>query len=189
MLMKNTIKSEEKKMNKLDLRLLKLLGEEDYRIFKLIYKEFEKKPFFELWTDTQILQTFRDILTTGQSFSYDEKGLMNIQFNSKRSEELPYDRWGNFIYLSDLVVLESARQEGIGSGLLDYLIEWANVEDYNTIYFRTNLEGSMSESLGTKRGFEVVTNNSGKIITTPVSFLRQNGKEETDIRKYLKLTL
>ena len=166
-------------------RLIKLLGENDYKLFESIFREFEKAPFFEKWTDKEILEEFRDFLVTGKIFCYDNVGLMNIQFNKKKNESLPYDTWGDFIYLSDIVVLENNRNRGIGSNMFDYLIDYAASDNFNSIYFRTNVVGSMSESLGMKRGFEIVTDSNNKMITDEVSFLRQNGKIETDTRKYL----
>ena len=168
-----------------NLRLIKLLGENDYKLFESIFREFEKAPFFEKWSDIEILEEFREFLITGKMFCYDNKGLMNIQFNKRKNETLPFDEWGNYIYLSDIVVLENARCRGIGSNMFDYLIDYANSENYESIYFRTNLTGSMSESIGQKRGFVIVRDSSNKIITDEVSFLRQNGLVETDIRKYL----
>ena len=168
-----------------NLRLIKLLDIDDYEIFEDIFREFEKEPFFEKWSDIEVLEEFKEYLISGKIFCYDNNGLMNIQFNKRKNEALPYDDWGNFIYLSDVVVKEDSRNQGIGSNLFDYLIDYAKTENYNSIYFRTNLIGSMSESLGEKRGFELVKSNSGKIITDKVSFLRQNGVVEADIRKYL----
>lgn len=168
-----------------NLKLIRLLGENDYRIFENIFREFEKAPFFERWSDKQILEAFRDFLTTGKIFCYDNKGLTNIQFGKKKNELLPYNSWGNFIYLSDVVVLENSRCKGIGSNMLDNLIEYATSENFDNIYFRTNLTGSMLEPLGLKRGFEVIRDSNNQIITDEVPFLRQSGIVETDMRKYL----
>jgi len=168
-----------------NLRLIKLLGENDYKIFENIFREFERAPFFEKWSDEEILEEFGEFLKEGKMFTYDNKGLMNIQFNKKKSNLLPYSDWGNFIYLSDIVVLEKYRGNGIASSMFDYLIAYAQNLNFNSIYFRTNLVGSMSESIGTKRGFRIVTNSNGGIITDEVSFLRQNGAIQSDTRKYL----
>lgn len=170
--------------------LIRILKEEDYLLFEKIYRCFEGKPFWEAWTDEMIVAVFEEFLTTGLVFCYDNKGIMDIQYNQKKSDTLPYDDWGNFIYLSDIAVLEEYRCQGIGTILLDYLIDFGYINNFDTIYFRTNLEGSMVANLGLQKGFEVVRDTSGEIITEKVSFPRNRlDVPDTDIRQYLCKTL
>ena len=165
---------------------LKLLREKDYKLFKSIFSVFMRDPFFEKWTNAEMLEEFKDFLAYGKMFCYDNKGLMNIVPNRKKLETLPYDMWGNFLYLSDIAVLENARMQGIGSTMFDYLIEYGYENEFDVIYFRTNLEKSKSAGIGLKKGFTVVTDCNNNIITEAVSFPRvREDISETDIRQYL----
>jgi len=171
---------------KKNMRLIKILGEEDYQVFERIFRVFEGEPFWEKWTDLMILEAFKEFLLTGKMFAYEDYGLMNIQFNKKKLDSLPYEKWGNFIYLSDVAVLTNSRKQGVGSELIDYLIEYGYENKFDSLYFRTNYQGSMLANIGIKKGFEILTDENNQIITEDVSFPRiKDDIAEVDTRQYL----
>ena len=164
--------------------MIKKLNEKDFDVFEYIFREFEKEPFFEKWTNQEVYDEFKEFINTGIMFTYDDKGLATFIPNKRKKEGLPYESWRSFIYLSDIVVVGEYRGQGIGSKLMDYSLEYFKSE-YDYMYFRTNVVGSMSEGIAVKRGFEVINDNEGNLITDDVEFMRQNGKVEKDKRKYL----
>lgn len=162
---------------------LRELNKKDYDIFELVFKEFEKYPFYEKWTKKEILEEFKYFLQNGKIFTCDEKGIINILPNYIKSKNLPSIPKSN-LYISDVVVLEQYRKQGIGNSLFDFVMDYAKTK-YDYIYLRTNLEGSMIEPLAVKRGFEVINNEFNNTFVEDVSFLRQSGEIEKDKRKYL----
>lgn len=143
---------------------------------------FEGEPFYELWTDDDFEQEFSDFIKNGQIFGIylDDSicGLITIKKNYLKWDKLDIDV-ERAIYLSDIAVCRSSRNNGYGTRLMKYIV--SEFGDKYDIYMRTNLENSMSEGIALRNDFEVI---EGKI--QEVTFKRtRTDIPEVDKRKYL----
>ena len=164
---------------------IKELKKDEYKIFYKLFKGFELAPFFEKWTDEEIEKTFEEFMQDGLVFGLKDKGIITILPEKRKSSILPYSEWGKFCYISDVMVDENSRRQGIGGSLLKFALDYMKKDGWDTSYFRTNYKGSLLEPVATKQGFKDVKDKQGNVITEEVGFLRQSGKVETDTRKYL----
>ncbi len=114
-------------------------------------------------------------------------GIVTLIYGAKASHPVKFDDPSKVIYISDLAVLHQYRGKGVGSELAKYALIKAYMKDnYNHMYLRTNLEGSMSENIFDKLGFEVMKDKDGNIITQDVQFPRcKEGVSDTDVRKFM----
>lgn len=167
---------------------------EDLKDFKNVFKVFREHPFYEMWTEKQIDEEFDYLTQNGAIFGYYNNneilGINTIIYGAKTEHPIVFPNNERVLYVSDIAVLENARGKGIGSLLLKNTIDMASENNlYDYIYLRTNLEGSMSEGLSKKQGFEIMKNN-GIVITQDCYFKRCNESiSEVDTRKFLVKTL
>lgn len=161
---------------------IRKLGINDYENFRKVFMVFESEPFYEAWTEDDYKQEFLDLYENGKLFGIfidgEMLGLITIKERFKKWDELDIDVEKS-IYLSDVAVKREARKNGYATKLLDFII--SEYGDDFDLYFRTNLEGSMSEGIARKKGFEVIKD---KVQT--VYFKRTRPDiPEVDQRKYL----
>ena len=91
------------------------------------------------------------------------------------------------IYLSDVAIKKKYRGRGYAKDLVSFFMNFFEKQDYyNEAYFRTNLNGSMSERIMIPYGFKPIVDENGNLITEDVSFDRTREDLDTvDKRKFL----
>lgn len=163
----------------------------NYDDFKKVFDVFKGYPFFEDWKDNEIEEEFYYIKKNGEVFGiyYDKNtimGILNLIYSARDYHPVTFSDPERVMYISDIAMLKEYRGNGFAKRLADFSIDYTNdLNRYDYMYLRTNLEGSMSEKIFTDRGFTVMKDN-GKIITQDVSFKRI-GEElpSYDTRKFL----
>jgi len=163
----------------------------DYEEFRKIFEIFKFYPFYEKWTEKGFEEEFEYLKKYGEIFGYynnlgDVTGLISLVYGASDKQPVRFKQPEKVMYVSDLAVLENYRCKGMGTKLLKFAISYTRLLNYyNEMYMRTNLEGSMSEGIFIKQGFEVMKEN-GKIIIQDVYFERTNNLiPEIDTRKFL----
>ena len=166
-----------------------------YEDFRKVFEIFRHYPFFEAWSEEAFKEEFEYLKDEGEIFGYyantgEVVGLISLIYGAKKEHPVEFDDPDRVIYLSDIAVLDKYRGNGYAKRLADFVIDYASIFNYyQDMYFRTNLEGSMSEGIFVPRGFEVMTNN-GEIITQDIYFERTKPElSTTDTRKFLSRKL
>lgn len=169
------------------IKNLKIYG--TYEDFKKIFLEFRKSPYYEDWNEKNILEEYNYLMSNGDIYvkEYDNKivGLVSLLNGIQKDHDLklPTNEVG---YMSDIAVLEEYRKRGIGTELMSFAIDEFKSRKFKYCYFRTICNGSLSEPIGKKLGYQLVYNNDGTLLTQEVSFPRVNNLiSEVEKRKFL----
>ncbi len=169
------------------IKNLKIYG--SYDDFKNVFLEFRKKPYFEDWQDADVKSEYDYLNTNGEIFmkEIDGKvvGIVTLLKGIQEGHNLNLNT-NNVGYISDIAVLEEFRRRGYGTELMEYAVNEfiKNGNDY--AYFRTLKNGSMSEPIGIRLGFETMYKDNGEMITQECSFPRINNcVPEKEERKFL----
>lgn len=154
--------------------------------FKKVFSVFRNWPYNELWPDEEIEIEFEKAKQKGKVFGYyiDSECVGIISFYDMIPFEHPvtYNEKLKVLYFSDIAVLEEYRNRGIATTLLNYMIKYAHVKNYDKIYMRTmQPEKSMSYRMVIANGFSVISG-----ITENKKMQRMNGKVEADDRIFLE---
>ncbi len=164
----------------------------DYKDFRKVFRIFETEPFWEDWKENQIKEEFDEFQSEGDIFAkYDVNdimGIVTLLYGARNYHPVigAFEVPSKVIYISDLAVLHKYRGLGIGTELAKYAVEVGSLQGKESMYLRTNLEGSMSEHIFDRLGFEVMKDSNGKIITQAVQFPRcKENVPDTDIRKFM----
>jgi len=166
----------------------------DYLDFRKVYGIFKEHPFYEAWTEELFAEEYDNIIKTGDVFGcyVDNKivSLLNIIYGAEETHPVKFDNPEKVIYISDIATLNSHRNKGYADKLTKFCIEYSKLLNYyNEIYLRTNLNGSMSEKMFIKNGFEIMKKDD-KIITQDVYFERtKKDMPLYDTRKFLSRSL
>jgi GNAT superfamily N-acetyltransferase len=161
-----------------------------YEDFSEVFKEFRKAPYFEDWTE-QLLKEEYDFLTTngfifGKYIDSQMIGLASYLPNKQPNHKIEFPVDKKIAYLSDLAVLEAYRKKGIGTELFVYALNDIIRNQYDYVYFRTVVNGSLSEGIGIRNGFEIVYDENSKLVTQQLSFPRvKDDVPEVEDRKFL----
>lgn len=164
----------------------------EYSDFLKVFKVFMDEPFYEAWTEEEMLEEFKSYENNnGIIFGlYNEeniKGLITLVYKSIESHPVKFANSQDIVYLSDVATLKETRKKGVGTKLtihaLDYL---RSLNKFKYIYTRTNVVGSYSIGIFKKQGFEVIRDEKGNIITQWISFPRvREDIPEQDERLFL----
>lgn len=157
--------------------------------FRAIFKEvFEGKPFFESWSEEELLEEFKHFndegLVFGSYWGEDCVGLISILQHEPGKYPVHFPDDEKILYLSDVAVLEDYRYNGVGTELMKKVVRYAKKYEYDRIYMRTNKEGSMSKSIAMKLGFTVIEGVEQEVIRK-----RHDGTVAGDTRIFLELVL
>ena len=138
---------------KKDIRTVK-----DYRDFYKLYKVFEEAPYFEKFSDEEILSEYELLISGGHVYGYYENdicvGLVTYNSRTIFNHPVHYEHPEKVAYLSDVTVLKQCRGRGIGTKLMMYALEQAKEEGYELMYMRTlQPDKSMSYGIAVKLGF------------------------------------
>jgi len=167
----------------------------NYDEFKKVFTVFRGEPFFENWTEDQLRYEFDYLKKDGEIYGYyldnlDMVGLVSIIYGAIKDHPIIFKNPEKTIYLSDIAVINSERGNGYAKKLADFIINYVKgFNNYNEMYMRTNLEGSMSERIFLNRGFEIIRDENNNIITQDVTFERTDGSIKKDTRKFLSKRL
>ena len=167
----------------------------NYDDFKKVFLVFCGAPFFENWKEDELRKEYEYLKQNGEIYGYylnnlDMVGLVSIIYGAVKDHPLLFTSPEKTIYLSDIAIIPTERGNGYAKILADFILDYANkIKYYNEIYMRTNLEGSMSERIFIERGFNIIYDESGNIITQDVSFERIDGIVKKDTRKFLSKRL
>lgn len=169
------------------IRNLKVYG--SFEDFKNVYFEFRKKPYFEDWQEKDVKEEYDYLTKNGEIYvkEVNDKviGIVTLLPGIQKGHnlELPTNNVG---YISDIAVLEEFRRRGYGTELMQYALNcfMNNGDEY--AYFRTLRNGSLSEPIGLRLGFETVYKDNGEMLIQNCSFPRINNcVPETEERKFL----
>lgn len=169
------------------IKNLKVYG--SFEDFKNVFYEFRKKPYFEDWHEEDVKEEYDYLSNNGDIYVKEIDGkivgivtlLKGIQ--NGHGLVLPTNNVG---YISDIAVLEEYRRRGYGTELMEYALKCFENEGDEYAYFRTLRNGSMSEPIGLKLGFETVYKDDGEMLIQECSFPRINNQvPETEERKFL----
>ena len=169
------------------IKNLKVYGSFDD--FKNVFYEFRKKPYYEDWTEKDVKEEYDYLNNNGNIFvkEVDGKvvGLITLLQGIQSGHELILPT-NNVGYISDIAVLEEYRRHGYGTELMKYALTRFENANNEYAYFRTLRNGSMSEPIGLKLGFETVYKDNGEMLIQNCSFPRINNcVPETEERKFL----
>lgn len=163
----------------------------NYNDFRKVFKIFETEPFWEKWSEELIREEYDEFQSIGGIYAKydidDIMGIITLIYGARSSHPVTFEDPSKAIYISDLAVLHEYRGKGVGSELAEIALMKAYMKNnINWLYLRTNLEGSMSENIFSKLGFEIMKDQAGKIITQDVQFPRCiEGVSDTDVRKFM----
>ena len=166
-----------------------------YEDFKKVFSVFKEEPFFENWTEEEMHDEFLNLKINGEVFGYylDDKdiaGIVTFKYGAFNDHPVKFDDPEKIIYFSDIAVIKGQRGNGYAKALTDFALDFIESYNYYTdAYLRTNFEGSMSRRIMEARGFEVVKNNEGNIITQDITFERTGDYPVSDKRLFLSKRL
>ncbi len=157
--------------------------------FAKIFKVFESFPFFESWTDKEILEEYNSFQNGGIIFGYftDEGkcvGILTMKPYEPGKHPVEYPSDAKVMYLSDVATLFEYRNMGIATSLFEYAIRHFQVLGYDYIYLRTNEKNSMSYDIAKKCGFVRLYD-----IIQEVERKRANGTITKDARIFMEKKL
>ena len=169
------------------IRNLKVYG--SFEDFKNVFYEFRKKPYFEDWNEKLVKDEYDFLSSNGEIYvkEVNDKiiGIVTLLSGIQPNHELILPT-NNVGYISDIAVLEECRRRGYGTELMQYAIDKFKKNGNEYAYFRTLRNGSLSEPIGLKLGFETVYKDNGDMLIQNCSFPRIDNKiPETEERKFL----
>ena len=169
------------------IKNLKIYG--SFEDFKNVFFEFRKKPYFEDWKDEDVRSEYNYLKENGEIFFKEVNnqiiGLVTLLKGIQEGHGLKIPT-NNVGYISDIAVLEEFRRRGYGTELMQYAVNEFKKNGNEYAYFRTLKNGSLSEPIGLRLGFETVYKNNGDILTQLCSFPRINNcVPEKEERKFL----
>lgn len=169
------------------IKNLKVYGSFDD--FKNVFYEFRKKPYFEDWKEEDVKEEYDYLNNNGNIYvkEVDNKivGIITLLQGIQKNHGLILPT-NNVGYISDIAVLEEYRRRGYGTELMEYALKRFINNGNEYAYFRTLRNGSMSEPIGIKLGFETVYKDDGEMLIQECSFPRINNcVPETEERKFL----
>ena len=151
---------------------------------------FRGSPYFENWTDELLMEEYNFLNEKGVMYGkyIDDNIVGMVSYLPYKVDEhnivLPENK--KIGYLADIAVLNEYRKRGIGTEMFTYVVNKLISEKYDYLYFRTVINGSMSEGIGKKLGFEIVYDDSGNLVTQEISFPRNRPDiPEKESRKFL----
>lgn len=167
----------------------------NYEDFKKVFSVFKGEPFFEDWTEEEMHNEFLGLKINGEVFGYytEDEGIVGIvtfKYGASDKHPVRFDDPEKTIYFSDIAVIKEQRGKGYAKTLTDFALDFVESYNYYTnAYFRTNFEGSMSRRIMEARGFEVIKNDEGEIITQDIPFERTGDYPKLDKRLFLSKRL
>lgn len=169
------------------IKNLKVYG--SFEDFKNVFYEFRKKPYFEDWKEKDVREEFDYLSTNGDIYfkEVDNKivGLITLLQGIQSGHDLILPN-NNVGYISDIAVLEEFRRRGYGTELMQFALDDFINKGNEYAYFRTLRNGSMSEPIGVKLGFETIYKENGDMLIQECSFPRiDNCVPEKEERKFL----
>ena len=169
------------------IKNLKVYGSFDD--FKNVFYEFRKKPYFEDWQECDVKEEYDYLNENGNIYVKEVNnkiiGIVTLLSGIQKGHELVLPT-NNVGYISDIAVLEEYRRRGYGTELMQYAIDRFKNDGNEYAYFRTLKNGSMSEPIGIKLGFETIYKDNGEMLIQECSFPRINNcVPEKEDRKFL----
>ena len=167
----------------------------NYDEFKKVFSVFKEEPFFENWTDEEMHNEFLGLKVNGEIFGYylNNEGIVGIitfKYGAFGNHPVNFDNPEKTVYFSDIAVIKDFRGRGYAKALTDFALDYIESYDYyKEAYFRTNYEGSMSKGIMEERGFNVIRNDEGDIITQDITFDRTADYPTSDKRLFLSKRL
>ncbi len=164
--------------------------------FITLYRVFELPPYEEAYTDEFLVEEYNSLSTLGCVFGYyiGEKcvGLITYYRSANKNgivnQEHPvnFEHPENVVYFSDVTVLPKYRGHGIGTQMVEYMIEDCQNKNIDKIYMRTLPIGqSMSYNIAVKHGFKLMENVTQSIIQERVN----EERNMEDVRIFLEKDL
>ena len=167
----------------------------DYDDFKKVFSVFKEEPFFENWTEEEMHNEFLELKTNGEVFGYyldDDNivGIITFKFGAFNNHPVSFNDPENVVYFSDVAVLKDHRKKGYAKALTDFALDYIQTFGcYKEAYLRTNYQGSMSKGIMEARGFNVIKDEEGNIITQDITFERTGNHPTSDKRLFLSKRL
>jgi ribosomal protein S18 acetylase RimI-like enzyme len=167
----------------------------NYDEFKKVFLVFREEPFLEKWSEEKIHKEFLNLKINGEVFGYylnDENiaGIITFKYGAEKDHPVKFKNPERIIYLSDIAVIKEQRGNGYAQALTDFTLDFIeSFNYYSEVYFRTNYEGSMSRRMMESRGFSVMKNSEGDIITQDITFERTRDYPISDKRLFLSKRL
>lgn len=158
--------------------------------FKNVFKIFEGYPFFEKWSEEDLKEEYEYYFEKGGFilgyFIHNEcVSILALYPYVKGKHPVRYNERQKVMYLSDIATLESYRNQGIGTQMLQKSLEISKKMGYDYMYLRTNTEDiSMSAGIAKKVGFVKIPDASQY-----VEMIRSDGKVHKDLRIFLEKKL
>lgn len=114
---------------------------------------FNKAPWHDEWTKQTAYQYLRDFINTPGFKAvvvYDDKKLIGFVFGHIK-------HWwqGNEFFIQEMCVLQEQQNKGIGSKLMDYMLQSLKIDDVVTVSLLTD-RGIPAENFYKKSGFEEI---------------------------------
>lgn len=130
---------------------------QDFKEFSHIFKVFESFPFFEKWTEEEVLKEFDLNSDNGHIFGYYQDGkcvgFISMRNHYPNEHPVHYGHESRVVYISDLAVLPKYRRCGIATQLLEYAVKVVTSEGYEYAYLRINENNPMAFNIAKKQGF------------------------------------
>ncbi|MEA3304325.1 MAG: GNAT family N-acetyltransferase [Patescibacteria group bacterium] len=157
----------------LDIQLIKPEDIHKQNDFICVYQEvFAGAPYFEKWESTEIQSMMDHWFEIGNAYvsvAYIDGNPIAIaagvplvaeqkRYNALKLEDQYMHLVDSIFYNVEVAVLPSCRGRGIASQLIDNRILFAQENEFSHLVFITIEEGSLSEPLYLKKGFQRITN-------------------------------
>lgn len=157
--------------------------------FAKVFKVFESFPFFEKWSQEDLINEYESFKNGGIIFGYyTEDGTCAAILTMKPYEPgkhpVEYGGEDKVMYLSDVATLFEYRKQGIGTHLFKHAIRHCKVLGYDYIYLRTNEKNSMSYGIAKKCGFKRIYS-----VIQEVEKKRMDGTVAKDARIFMQIKL
>lgn len=153
--------------------------------FISLYKSiWEKDPYREVFTDTEIKETLLKqdaifLLITGDELH----GFIAGYDYAKRESTVKIA--GVPFYFSELAIAENVRGQGFADFLIKELEKSALIQGFTSMVLRTsNHETNPAFKCYKRNGYMKITDQFGRPIQDEVLQRRTNGRVESDIREY-----
>lgn len=178
------------------IKNIRVIKPEKIEDFNTLYRVFEQPPYEEAYSDEFLVEEYNRLSSLGYVYGYyiDNKCVGLIAFyraaneNGRVDPEHPvlYEHPEKVVYFSDITVLNEYRGKGIGTELMQFMIDECKKKDVEVIYMRTLPIGqSMSYNIAVKLGFVLLENAKQSIIQERVN----SERNEEDIRIFLEKNL
>ena len=161
----------------------------NFEDFAKVFKSFESFPFFEMWTQEDLISEYEFFQNCGIIFGFYTEdnnciGILTLNPYIPRKHPVNYSCVDKVMYLSDVATLSEYRHHGVGTRLFHYAIRYSRLMGYHYIYLRTNEKNSMSYSIAKKCGFDRISD-----IIEEVEHLRIDGTIAKDSRIFMEKKL